>query len=83
MDAEGIRERLMNELKAARESARLASEAFDRGVAGLPSGIPYPDSTASIHQLSCEYAVARQDVLIAVRRLNDFTVHGVIPDDLR
>jgi hypothetical protein len=83
MDDATIRVRLMDELRTARESSRLASEAFDAGTSGLPTGIPYPDSTASIHQLARENTVARQDVMIAVRRLNDYVMHGVVPEDLK
>jgi hypothetical protein len=83
MDPESALECLRDQLAAAREQAKRTSDAFDAIVREVPSGIPYPDSVQRIRDASREYNSARVSLTIALKRLNDFQVRGIIPDDLK
>ncbi len=82
MDAKTAHDRLRDELAKATAQAKIASDKFDAILQEVPSGLPHPDGTQRIHNASRQYSVARQDVMIAMQRLNNFVVHGVVPDDL-
>jgi hypothetical protein len=48
----------------------------------IPSGIPHPDGTERIRQARREVALSQENYLRANKRLRDFLVNGIVPDDL-
>jgi len=49
----------------------------------LPSRIPYPDSVTRITVATQAHNDARHENQAAMKRLNDYTLRGIIPIDLR
>ena len=78
-----IRLKLLQEVRQATDRANTAAEGFSLIVKDLPSKLPPPDSTDRITQASRELSTAREEVMRAHRRLNDFLSRGVIPEDLK
>jgi hypothetical protein len=83
MDREVALELLQVELNAARKRVALASETFDAVIREVPTGIPYPDKVQRIRNASRDYSDARDSVAIAVKRMNELVLNGIIPDDLK
>jgi hypothetical protein len=77
-----IRERLQYEEGAARDESKRAWSVFLELTQQIPSGLPHPDGTARIRQARIEFHAAQEAYLRAQRRLVDYLVYGVIPDDL-
>jgi hypothetical protein len=44
--------------------------------------MPHPDGSQRLHDASRELTAARQAMMEATLRLNDFLNHGTIPEDL-
>ena len=78
-----IASRLERELAAAAERADAANAAFHALMRDVPSSLPQPDGSQRLHNASRELTVARQALLEATLRLNDFRNHGTIPEDLK
>jgi hypothetical protein len=78
-----IRAALKDELAAATEQAVQASEAFLKVTAEIPSGLPHPDGTQRIHNASHEMSQARERMLLAHKRLNDYVERGIGPEGLK
>jgi hypothetical protein len=49
----------------------------------IPSFIPPPDGTQRIHNASHKLTEARNTMMKAHRRLNDFLERGTVPEDLK
>jgi hypothetical protein len=81
-DNERVHQALWNEVVAAKQRSEVASTAFDEITQDSPSGLPHSDSVLRVHVASRVYTQARQDLQIAIRRLNAFVVDGTVPDDL-
>jgi hypothetical protein len=79
---EEVRTQLQQELKDATERAATASAAFLAVTSQVPSGLPHPDGTQRIRNISHELAFARTDLMRAHSRLDDFLISGIAPDDL-
>ena len=73
---------LLQRLTDARERAKAASDVFAEAMRDVPSGIPHPDGPRRIHNVSRDLSYARQEVLMAHTRLNDFLIRGVVPEEL-
>jgi hypothetical protein len=82
MDSKTAHTLLKEQLDKADQQAKIASEKFDAIIREVPTGIPHPDGVKRIHNASREYSAARQSVMIAMHRLNDLVVYGIVPDDL-
>jgi len=80
--AERICRILKNDIVVAKNRAKAASAEFDLVTKESPSGLPHPDGVLRVRIASRAYAQARQDLQIAIRRLNGFVVNNTIPDDL-
>ncbi len=50
-------------------------------MSSVPSGLPHPDGAQRIHNVSRELTIARQEMMLAHRRFNDFIEHGIAPED--
>ena len=75
--------RLTQEVAAATERADAANAAFHALMRNLPSGVPHPDGSQRLQNASRELTTARQAMMEATLRLNDFLNHGTIPEDLK
>ena len=78
---EKVRNQLQQELKDATERAATASAAFLEVTSQVPSGLPHPDGTQRIRNISHELAFARTALMRAHSRLDEFLVSGIAPDD--
>ena len=79
---EKVRNQLQQELKDATERAATASAAFLEVTSQVPSGLPHPDGTQRIRNISHELAFARTALMRAHSRLDAFLVSGIAPEDL-
>jgi hypothetical protein len=79
-----IRTTLMKALTEATARSHAASDAFSDVMGrNIPSGLPQPDGTQRIHNVSRELSAAREEVTKAHTRLNEFLSRGIIPEDLK
>jgi hypothetical protein len=74
---------LLKALEEANERADDASDVFLAITGEIPSGLPHPDGTQRIHNASRELNAAREALMKAHNRLNDFLIEGNVPDDLK
>jgi len=79
---EKVRNQLQQELKDATQRAATASAAFLEVTNQVPSGLPHPDGTQRIRNISHELAFARTALMRAHSRLDAFLVSGIAPEDL-
>jgi len=73
----------MRDLHEATLRAEAATTAFHAVTGDIPSYIPQPDGTQRIHNASRALKVARDEMMTAHNRLNEFLEHGIVPDDLK
>ena|SRR5579864_2290180 len=78
-----VRAILIQDVVEATTRAHAASEAFSAILADVPSGLPHPDGTQRIYDVSRELSAAREQRMRAHTRLNDFLKSGTIPEDLK
>jgi hypothetical protein len=78
-----IASRLQRDVAAATERANAANAAFQALMREIPSSLPHPDGSQGLHNASRELTIARQAMMEATLRLNDFLNHGTIPEDLK
>jgi hypothetical protein len=76
------RSTLLQELLAATARAESASETFNKVMGEVPTGTPHPDGVQRIHNASREMSNAREQMMQAHHRLNEFIASGVVPEDL-
>ena len=74
------RANLFHKLEEATKRAESASDAFTAITSDIPSGIPHPDGIQRIKNASRELTAARDEMMKAHNRLNDF-LSGVVPED--
>jgi hypothetical protein len=79
---EKVHDLLQRELKEATERAATASAAFLDVTSQVPSGLPHPDGTQRIRNISHELAFARTELMRAHSRMDAFLVRGIAPEDL-
>jgi len=77
-----IRQKLLQEVYRTTDRVNAAAERFSLIIKDIPSNVPPPDSTNRIAQASRELSTAREEMMRAHHRLNDFLSGGVIPKDL-
>jgi hypothetical protein len=75
--------KLIRDLAEATLAAEAASIEFRAVMGNIPSGTPHPDGTQRIHNVSRRMKVARDEIIKAHRRLNNFIEHGIVPLDLK
>ena len=78
-----IRTILMRDLLQATARSKAASEEFSDVMGNIPSGLPQPDGTQRVHNVSRALSAAREEVMKAHTRLNEFLSRGIIPEDLK
>ena len=69
---EQTRASLLQNLAKATKRAEAASEAFEKVVGAIPLGMPHPDGMQRITNTSRELAKARDEMMEAHRRLEDY-----------
>jgi len=63
--------------------ADAANDAFREVTSAVPSGLPHSDGIQGIKNVSRQLSVARNEMIAAHDRLNDFLERGIVPDDLQ
>jgi hypothetical protein len=74
---------LVGDLKEARLQAESAATEFNAVTSDIPSFIPPPDGAQRIHNASQKLTEARNAMMKAHRRLNDYLERGIVPEDLK
>jgi hypothetical protein len=77
-----IRAALQREIQASTARAHAASEELGAIMGDIPSGLPHPDGSQRIQNAARSLAAARNEVMRAHSRLNEFLARGVVPADL-
>jgi hypothetical protein len=80
--AQEIRAALQREILASTARAHAASEKLGAIMSDIPSGLPHPDGSQRIQNAAHALAAARNEVMQAHSRLNEFLARGVVPGDL-
>ena len=60
-----------------------ATKEFERVMTQMPSAIPHPDGGQRIMNASRKLTLARNEMVMAHNRLNDFLEQGTVPEDLK
>jgi hypothetical protein len=76
-----IRAVLHKEILASTARAHAASEELIAIMSDIPSGLPHPDGSLRIQNAAHALAAARNEVMRAHSRLNEFLARGVLPGD--
>ena len=74
---------LHKEVALTTERAEAANATFHALLRDIPSNVPHPDGSQRLHNASRELTIARQTMMEATLRLNDFLNRGTIPEDLK
>ena len=82
MRHEEIEEHLLSEVQRTQSEYQLARARVHIHDYRIPSGLPQPDATQRIHNMSRLHA-SREAFQTALNRFNDFILRGKIPDDLK
>ena len=76
-----IRAALQREILVSTARAHAASETLGAIMGDIPSGLPHPDGSQRIQNAAHALAAARNEVMRAHSRLNEFLARDVIPGD--
>jgi hypothetical protein len=79
--ARQIRASLHREILESTARARAASEALSAIMGDIPSGLPQPDGSQRIQNAAHALAAARNEVMKAHSRLEEYLARGVVPGD--
>ena len=74
---------LLQDLLVATAENDEASQKFKAVMEQMPSGLPHPDGTEMIRNVSSKLSIARKKMMTAHRRLDEFLNRGIEPDDLK
>ena len=83
MEREEIMKILQDDVTCAKQQSDDANRAFDDVIREVPSMLPHPDGVQRIKNVSRDLALSHNKLNEAVERLNDFMLHGTIPQDLQ
>jgi hypothetical protein len=78
-----VRRILLLEVAETTAQAEAAAAEFKGIIGSIPTGIPHPDGTQQIHQAAHNLSNARNDMMQAHSRLDNFLRSGVIPEDIK
>ena len=78
-----VHEVLVRDLTEATLSAESAATEFSAVTSDIPSFIPPPDGAQRIRNVSHQLADARNAMMKAQHRLNEFLENGIVPEDLK
>jgi hypothetical protein len=82
MSNEDVLKLLRDEAERARTEYEIASECFDAIIKAIPSGVSPTDGIDRIRSASLEHTQALTRMMFALSRLNEFVIHGTVPQDL-
>ena len=83
MDQQKIQDTLLQDILEWTARIDEASVEFDDVMRQIPSDLPHPDGIQRIKDVSAKLATARQELLKAHRRLDEYLDRGIVPDDLK
>jgi hypothetical protein len=83
MERERILRTLRADVAAAQHRRDIAAELFKEIIRDVPSAIPSPDGPERIRQAVRDFGQTQTEMGVALARLNDFIVHGVVPSSLQ
>jgi hypothetical protein len=78
-----VHDALSQALTEATLQAESAITEFNAVTSDIPSFIPQPDGAQRIHNASRALSAARNEIMKAHRRLNDYLERGIVPEDLK
>lgn len=78
---EDVERALRDELAIARDEFRRAVQAFEAVIGDIPSGLPHPDGVQRMHNVSREHSAARDRLVSAIKRMNEFFLDETVPED--
>ena len=81
--AAGVRPVLARALTEATLRNESAMMEFNAITGDIPSSTPQPDGAQRIHNASRALSAARDEMMKAHRRLNDYLERGIVPGDLK
>jgi hypothetical protein len=81
--AREIEKILAEDLQRATAHYREQSARFQQVIGDVPSGLPYPDGSLRVQQVSAAYKTASAELRSALNRYQMFFVQGIVPDDLQ
>lgn len=74
---------LLAEMNRTREQYYSAKERAWSISADIPSGLPHPDGVKRIQNAARDESAALDNYINSLRRLNDYVLDGVVPEDLK
>jgi hypothetical protein len=80
---QAIRTILHQDLVEATRRSHQALGKFETILDHFPTGLPHPDEAQRIKIVSNELSIARQEMIRAHNRLNDYLSRGIVPEDLK
>ena len=78
----GIEKILWDDFENSVLEKNVALEEFNSVIEDTPSGLPHPDGVERIKACSRRYSAARQHMILALERLNNFRNSGIVPDEI-
>jgi hypothetical protein len=73
---------LERQLSESREACRIAVRKINDLVAGIPSGLPAPDSDLNLRRRREELERVKLEYARALERWTNFVARGIVPEDL-
>ena len=83
VEPEAVTQILQDDVTRAKQQLDDANRAFDDVIREVPSMLPHPDGVQRIQNVSRDLALSHDKLNEAVERLNNFMLHGTIPQDLQ
>jgi hypothetical protein len=81
--SKSVHELLARDLREAILLAESATTEFSAVTSDVPSFIPQPDGAQRIHNASRALSAARDEMMRAHKRLNNYLERGTVPEDLK
>ena len=75
--------RVSADLIAAASHVKKARTEFIKAIADVPGDLPCPDETQRMREVSRKLVDARERMMDAQNRLNDYLNCGMVPEDLK
>ncbi len=78
-----VRTVLVKAIEDATARVSAANQAFNSVISETPAGFPHPDGAQRIQNASQTLKAAREKMMRAHNRLNDYLRSGTVPEDLK
>jgi hypothetical protein len=83
MDQQTIRDALLQDILEWTARIDETSAEFDDVMRQIPGDLPHPDGIQRMENISAKSATARQELMKAHRRLDEYLDRAIVPDDLK